>query len=136
MQGTVEAVSIKEGKYGRMLGIKLGEIWYDVTKGSETPVKGDRVTFDAEQNEKGFWKARNLKVGGNGSSASTSASDRDDRITKEWAINAATALLAGKISRADVLKEAFIFHRLATDPAAWEKQKQILASFDEGENDE
>lgn len=55
VQGAVERISEKQGKFGLQIGVKVNETWYDVKKRGGMQ-EGDFVEFQATQNERGFWK--------------------------------------------------------------------------------
>jgi hypothetical protein len=157
MEGTVEKVSITPSTqpgWSDMVKILVAGIWYDVPGKAPRPAVGAAISFEAEQNQKGYWKARNIILTGMTQPTAPKAptptaatqqpqqqDPKDARISRQWAINAAIELVKTIYEnpvRGDILKEAFILHRLATDPGYWERQRQILnpPDPDEGANDE
>ena len=104
MNGKIEAVSTKEYKGKTYYSMKVNDTWYGA--GLKSPgAKGDFVEFDAEQNDKGYWNAGNIKKaagasvqnpssGGNAASAQTDWAAKDRSISWQAARNSANALLA------------------------------------------
>lgn len=62
MQGTVEYVNSRETNYGTMFAYKIGGINYSIGKNKPTANKGDLIAFEATQNAKGYWDAKNVQV--------------------------------------------------------------------------
>ena len=67
MEGTVEKVSITPSTqpgWSDMVKILVAGIWYDVPGKAPRPAVGAAISFEAEQNQKGYWKARNIILTG------------------------------------------------------------------------
>lgn len=105
MNGKIEAVSTKEYKGKTYYSMKVNDTWYGA--GLKSPgVKGDFVEFDAEQNDKGYWNAGNIKKvagasvqnpssgGASSAPAQTDWAAKDRSISWQAARNSANALLA------------------------------------------
>ena len=104
IKGKIEAVSTKEYKGKTYYSMKVNDTWYGA--GLKSPgVKGDFVEFDAEQNDKGYWNAGNIKkaaganvqspsTGGNAAPAQSDWAAKDRSISWQAARNSANALLA------------------------------------------
>lgn len=101
MLGTVKNVGVKEYNGKTYHSFLSNEVWYS-TGLKKLVEKGDTITFDAEQNAKGFWDAKNIvKSAGTESSRAASAqgapatdwAKKDAMISWQAARNSANNLL-------------------------------------------
>lgn len=59
VNGVVERVSERAGKFGTMYSIKLrdNDQWYGIKGRATTPKQGQQIEFEAAQNARGYWDA-------------------------------------------------------------------------------
>lgn len=65
VEGVVERTSEKPGKFGTMYSVKLrnSDTWYGLKGAKYQPFKnGQKVEFDAAQNQRGYWDADSKSV--------------------------------------------------------------------------
>lgn len=104
MKGTVKQASTKEYNGKTYHSFLMDEVWYG-TGLKKLADKGDTVQFDAEQNDKGFWQAKNVvkvaaapaggtsTTGATGSGATTDWARKDAMISWQAARNSANNIV-------------------------------------------
>lgn len=55
--GVVEAIKSRDAQYGVLWSIKVDNVYYSTKKVEPKCKKGDHISFEASQNEKGYWDA-------------------------------------------------------------------------------